>query len=126
MALQSFIIGRIKSFSYAYKGAFLLLTTEHSAIVQGLAAVVVTTLGFVFNISAVEWMLQTLAIGLVLGMEGLNTAVEKTADFIHPEYDDKIGRIKDIAAGAVFCSAVCAFAIGCIIYVPRFIELLDL
>lgn len=125
MALGKFISGRIKSFSYAYKGAFLLLTTEHSAIVQLLAAVAVTILGFVFQISTYEWLIQTLAIGLVLGMEGLNTAVEKTADFIHPDYHDKIGRIKDIAAGAVFCAAICAFTIGCIIYLPRFMALLN-
>lgn len=125
MALGKFISGRIKSFSYAYKGAVLLLTTEHSAIVQLLAAIIITVLGFVFEISAYEWLIQTLAIGLVLGMEGLNTAVEKTADFIHPEYHDKIGRIKDIAAGAVFCAAICAFVIGCIIYLPRFMALLN-
>ena len=67
-----------------------------------------------------EWLFQTLAIGLVLSIEGLNTAVEKVADFIHPEYHTKIGFIKDIAAGAVFFAAMTAIAIGLMIYLPKF------
>ena len=75
--------------------------------------------GFYFKISHEEWLIQTLAIGLVLGIEGINTAVEKVADFIHPEFHEKIGFIKDIAAGAVFFAAMTAIAIGCIIYIPK-------
>jgi diacylglycerol kinase (ATP) len=56
--------------------------------------------------------------GLVLSIEGLNTAVEKIADFIHPDYHERIGFIKDIAAGAVFFAALTAIAVGCIIYFP--------
>jgi diacylglycerol kinase len=36
-----------------------------------------------------------------MSVEGLNTAIEKMADFIHPDHQ-RIGFIKDIAAGAVF------------------------
>ena len=64
-------------------------------------------------------MFQILAIGLVLAVEGLNTAVEKIADFIHPEFHEKIGFIKDIAAGAVFFAAMTAIAIGSLIYIPK-------
>jgi diacylglycerol kinase (ATP) len=77
--------------------------------------------GLYFNISREEWMFQTLAIGLVLSIEGLNTAVEKVADFIHPEFHHRIGFIKDIAAGAVFFAAMTAIAIGLMIYIPKFI-----
>jgi diacylglycerol kinase (ATP) len=71
-----------------------------------------------FKITASEWLFQTLAIGLVMSVEGINTAVEKIADFIHPNYNEKIGFIKDIAAGAVFFAAITAIVIGLIIYVP--------
>lgn len=33
---DGFLIGRVKSFRYAFKGAFLLITTEHSVITQSL------------------------------------------------------------------------------------------
>ena len=48
----------------------------------------------------------------MLGIEGLNTAVEKIADFIHPEFHERIGFIKDIAAGAVFFAAMTAIAVA--------------
>lgn len=103
---------------FAAKGAWKLISTEHSIMVQSSIAVLVTILGFYFDISKTEWLFQTLGIGLVLGIEGLNTAVEKMADFVHPDYHEKIGFIKDIAAGAVFFAAITALSIGCIIYIP--------
>ncbi|MNE58282.1 Prokaryotic diacylglycerol kinase [compost metagenome] len=56
-----------------------------------------------------------------MSIEGLNTAVEKIADFIHPNYHERIGFIKDIAAGAVFFAAITAIIIGLIIYLPIFL-----
>ena len=103
---------------YALKGAFKLITTEHSVMVQSSLAVLMTFAGFYVGINRYEWMMQILVFGLVLGIEGLNTAVEKIADFIHPDFHERIGFIKDIAAGAVFFAALTAIAIGCIIYFP--------
>ena len=114
-----FLTGRMKSLVYAVKGAYLLVTTEHSVMVQFTLGVAVTIAGFYFDITATEWLFQTLAIGLVLSIEGLNTAVEKIADFIHPQFHEKIGFIKDIAAGAVFFAAMAALATGVIIYYPK-------
>lgn len=116
---DTFFSGRLKSVGFALGGAFKLVTTEHSVMVQAAIGVAVTVAGFWYGISATEWMLQILAIGLVLAVEGLNTAIEKVADFVHPEYHQKIGFIKDIAAGAVFFAALTAIAIGGIIYVPK-------
>lgn len=117
---KTFLTGRFKSMGFALKGAIKLITTEHSIMVQSCLAVVLIIAGFYFEISHEEWLIQTLATGLVLGIEGLNTAVEKVADFIHPEYHERIGFIKDIAAGAVFFAAITAIAVGCIIYIPKF------
>lgn len=114
----SFVSGRIKSFSYAYKGAIKLITTEHSIMVQFSLAILLVLAGFYFDISREEWLIQILATGMVLAVEGLNTAIEKIADFIHPEYHKTIGFIKDIAAGAVFFAASAAIIIGAIIYWP--------
>ena len=116
---NTFFSGRFKSVGFAAKGAYKLITTEHSVMVQSTIGVLLVIAGFYFKISHEEWLIQTLAIGLVLGIEGLNTAVEKIADFIHPEYHERIGFIKDIAAGAVFFAALTAIAIGCIIYIPK-------
>lgn len=118
---ETLFTGRLKSMVFAAKGAFKLITTEHSVMVQSSIGVIMTIAGFYFHISKTEWLVQTLSIGMVLGIEGLNTAVEKIADFVHPDYHEKIGFIKDIAAGAVFFAAMTALAIGAIIYIPKFI-----
>jgi diacylglycerol kinase (ATP) len=118
---NSFFTGRLKSVGFAFKGAFKLITTEHSVMVQSSLAVIMIIAGFVFHISREEWIMQILAFGLVLGIESMNTAIEKIADFIHPEFHDRIGFIKDIAAGAVMFAALAAVAVGLLIYVPKFL-----
>ncbi len=98
---------------------FLLLRTESSIKIQFVIALGVTAAGFYFNISPIEWTVQLLAIGLVMGIEGINTAVEKLADYVQPDYDEKIGFIKDISAGAVMIVSIFASIAGFIIYVPK-------
>jgi diacylglycerol kinase (ATP) len=115
---SSLVKGRLKSLGIAAKGAKHLILTEHSIMVQLVISFLVVYAGFFFQISKTEWMLQLLAIGLVLSIEGLNTAVEKFLDFYHPNEHPAVGKIKDIAAGAVFFAAIVAFFIGIIIYVP--------
>lgn len=118
---DNFILGRLKSIKYAAKGAWLLITTEHSIIVQVGIAIIMTIIGFVMDISSTEWLFQIFAIGLILVAEASNTAIEYLCDFIHPEYHKKIGFIKDIAAGIPFIAAIIAIIIGLIIYIPKFV-----
>ena len=96
-----------------------MIKTEHSIISQLIIAFIACLLGFYFDINATEWMFQIFAIGLVLTAESLNTAIEAICDFIQPNYDKKIGLIKDIAAGAVTFAAFTAIIIGAIIYLPK-------
>lgn len=114
---------RVKGGGYAIKGAWLLLKTEASIQVQTVIGLIMTIAGFYFEITATEWILQILAIGLVVGLEALNTAIEEIADFVHPDMHTKIGRIKDFAAGGVFFAAVAAIMVGGIIYWPYLMEL---
>ncbi len=117
---NSFVEKRLKGCIYACKGAFLLLRHEASIQVQAVIALIMTGAGFYFEISTMEWLFQIFAIGLVMSIEGVNSAIEEIADFVHPDFHNKIGLIKDIAAGAVFFAAVTAVVIGAIIYIPKF------
>lgn len=118
MALK-FIKGRLNGMKYSFKGGMELLRSEASIQVQFGVAIIVTFAGFYFNISRMEWVAQLLCIGMVMTAEGLNTAIEAVADFIHPDYHEKIGIIKDIAAGAVGIAAFIAMVIACVIYIPK-------
>lgn len=119
MAKESFIVNRLKSVGFALRGALLLVRTEASIKIQVFIALVMTAVGFYYDISNTEWILQIFAIGMVMGIEGLNTAIEKICDYVQPEYDSKIGFIKDISAGAVMLVSIAATIIGLIIYLPK-------
>ena len=116
---DSFLRGRIRSLKFALRGMWLLITTEDSIKAQLFIAIVATVLGFYFDISNIEWMIQFLAIGMVLVAEAVNTAIEEVADFIHPDYHKKIGLIKDIAAGAPSFAACISLIIAGFIYIPK-------
>ena len=59
------------------------------------------------------------SIGFVFVAEILNTAIENIADFISPGKNDKIKKIKDLAAAGVLISALTAFSIALIIFIPK-------
>lgn len=118
---ESFIVNRLKSVGYAFKGMLILIKTEASIKIQVFIAIVVTIAGFYFEISKTEWIAQLAMIGLVMSIEGINTAIEYIADFIHPEYHKKIGLIKDVSAGAVFIASIVAVIVAGIIYIPKFL-----
>ncbi|MEY8847661.1 diacylglycerol kinase [Psychroserpens sp. XS_ASV72] len=120
---EPFLQNRLKSVGYAFKGAMYLLKTESSIKIQAFVAIAVTIAGFYFEISRTEWLIQIVFIALVMSLEGVNTAIEYMSDFIHPDRHTSIGRIKDIAAGAVFIGAVCAVIAAMIIYLPKLFRL---
>lgn len=121
MLKKSFLINRIHSVKYAVRGAILLIRTEASIKVQVFIGILMTAAGFFFEISSTEWTIQILAIALVLGVEGMNTAIEKMADFVQPDHDPRIGFIKDVSAGAVMLVSIAACIVGLIIYGPKII-----
>lgn len=88
---NSFISGRLKSVTFAVKGAVKLITTEHSVMVQFSIGILMSIAGFYCNITQTEWLFQTFGNRICHeSIEGLNTAVEKIADFIHPNYHKRI------------------------------------
>ena len=121
---DGFLKGRLKSLRFAFRGMLILIRSEHSVMVQLGIGILVSIVGFLVGLSATEWILQTLCIGLILAAEGMNTAVEKLCDFVNPGPDPKIGRVKDIAAGGVGFAAVMAIIVGLIIYIPKVLALL--
>ena len=122
-AKNGFLKGRLKAVTYAFRGFKILISSEDSFKAQFCVGLFTIILGFIFKISIIEWMIQLIAIALVLVAEACNTMVEKLADFVNPNYNKNIGVIKDIGAGAALIAAIIALIIGCIIYIPKIINL---
>ena len=110
---------RLKSFKYAFNGLKILLIEEHNSWIHIFASLCVVIAGFVFKISIYEWIAVIFAIGLVMALEIFNSAIENIADFVSPEKQEKIKRIKDLSAAGVLIGAITALIIGLIIFIPK-------
>ncbi len=123
--LKSFLIRRIKSFSYAINGLKFIIKTQVNFIIHLIAATTAVILGIILRINTCEWAILTLTIGLVLFAETVNTVIEQIMDFVSPEFNKKVGLIKDLAAGAVLVTAIISVIVGMIIFLPKIIALFN-
>ncbi len=110
---------RIQSFKYAFNGLKILFREEHNARIHLAVSLLVVICGFIFRISIVEWMIICLAIGLVISMEIINSAIENLSDFVSPEYHKLIQKVKDLSAVAVLVCSISSVIIGSLIFIPK-------
>lgn len=117
------IIKRAKSFTYAGRGLWIFLKTTHNAWVHITVLIVAIAMGVYFKIAYIDWMLLTIAGGMVLAAEAFNTAIEIDIDLTSPEYHPYARDTKDVAAAAVLISAITASIIGVGIFGHYIIDL---
>ncbi len=104
---------------FALQGWRFFFAHETNARIQAVVAISVVIAGFVMKISSAEWLWILLCIGLVIGLEMVNSAIETLADHLHPELHPSIKIVKDVAAGAVLWAALISVVIGLIIFFPK-------
>jgi diacylglycerol kinase (ATP) len=117
--------GRIQSFIHAVHGVFEMLRSQHNAWVHAVATAGVIIPGLFFRITKSEWCFLILAVVSVWVAEALNTAFEFLCDATSPEFHPAIKKSKDVAAAAVLLTAIGAFIIGLIIFIPHFCSYLN-
>jgi diacylglycerol kinase (ATP) len=115
---------RLKSFKVAFNGIKLLFLNEQNVWIHLLATLCVIIAGFVLKISKSEWIAIIIAIGFVMTLEAINSSIEKLSDFVSPEKQDQIKKVKDLAAAGVLISSITALLIGSIVFIPRIIEMI--
>jgi diacylglycerol kinase len=105
-----------RSFVYAVHGIWFGVTDQLNLKVQIGVALVVIGAGFYCSITPMEWCVILLCIGLVLGLEMMNSAIESLVDLVTLERSPLAGKIKDIAAGAVLLVSIISVIIGVIVF----------
>lgn len=108
----------IKSFSFAING-LRLCWREPNFKIHLLVSVLVLAMGYWLRISAQEWMVVLLCMGLVLSLEMLNTAIEHLCNILHPSHHPEIKLVKDVSAAAVLLGAAISVCCGAIIFLPK-------
>ncbi len=113
-----------KSFVYAFHGMKYFLLHERNGKVQLFIAATAVAASVGLGIAVTEWVAVLLCIAMVLGLEMVNSVVEKLCNTVQKEYHPEIKIIKDISAGAVLWVSIISAVIACIIFIPKIIALL--
>jgi diacylglycerol kinase (ATP) len=114
--IRNSLLKTARSFTYAFRGIYVVVRFENNTRVHLLATVTVLILSVLCKLSALEWALILMQIGLVWAAEIFNTALEKLVDLVSPGFNPKAGAIKDIAAGAVLVISMMALAVGVLVF----------
>ena len=107
----------IKSFRCAFNGIKYALE-EKTIRILFIIALMVIILMFYFPLSFIERSILFLCISFVLGLELMNSQVEKTLDIVKPEFCKEVRKIKDISAGAVLIASLGTLIVGILIFLP--------
>lgn len=111
-----------RKFTNALHGFWVIIKEENSLWVHFFVSFVVIVFGVIFELSTVEWAIIITMIGLVIGFEIFNTAIEYLVDIVSFEYNVKAKKIKDVAAMATLFITLIAIIVGLIIFIPAIQE----
>jgi len=115
------VVGRLKSFTYAFAGFAFMLRTQHNAWVHLAATIAVVALGVGLRVDADAWRWMIASMALVWVAEAMNTAFEHLCDVVSPEFHPSVKRSKDIAAASVLVCVIAAVLLGAITLWPYLI-----
>lgn len=115
---------RADSFRFAYSGLGHLFKSQPNALIHLLATILVICSGMFFRITKMEWLVVIIFICMVIAAELINTAMEYLIDIISPEFKEKAGKAKDLAAAAVLICSIAAAIAGLLIFIPYLINYL--
>ncbi len=110
----------LRSFVFAWRGLSHLAASQRNFRLHlFLATPLVLAAAAWLGLAPWEWVALLLCIGLVLGLEAMNTALEILADRVSREHDPQIALAKDAAAAAVLLAALVAAVVGLIVFLPH-------
>ncbi len=120
--MGSYLARRLKSFAYAFEGIRYVFRTQRNAQIHLVIIVLVLALAAWLEVSLLAVALIILTIGLVVGAEFLNTALEAAVDLASPGQHPLAKIAKDVGAGAVLLLAILAVIIGLVLLGPPLFE----
>ena len=115
----------LTSVACASKGIGHALKTERNMRAHLFVFVLALFASCLLEISKIEFLLILGISAITFALELTNTAIERLADKVSPVYDEQIGLVKDVMAGAVLVSSIFAVVIGLIIFLEPLLKLLQ-
>lgn len=113
-----------QSFKDAGRGMKYVYQHEQNFRLQILLGLVVLIISLILEIARSEFIVVMFLVFLVLGLELLNTVLEKFLDLLKPRLLYQVKTLKDIMAAMVLLASFASGVIGLVIFLPYLIELL--
>jgi len=113
----------LDSFNYAIEGMLYAVRTQRNMRIHMIAALLVLTACFFYDISKMELLILLITITMVITAELINTAIECTIDITTNYYHPLAKIAKNVAAAAVLVTAINAIAVGYIVFWKRLEEI---
>jgi diacylglycerol kinase (ATP) len=109
----------LKSAYHAYSG-FMWIAPRTPSLRLAIAFVAALAVaGILLRLSGIEIALLVLSGTLLLAIETLNTAIEMLCDFVQPQPDPRIGKVKDVSAGATAVTEIGAAIMAAVLLWPH-------
>ena len=115
----------IKSIKYSLDGLFYAYRYEQSLWIHGFAVILAIVLGFIFKIKLAEWAIIFIALGIILALELINTAIEAAVDLTTTEIHPLAKVAKDCGSAASFVMSIVSIVISLFVFGPYFLEIID-
>ncbi len=115
----------IKSIKYSLDGLFYAYRYEQSLWIHGFCVLISITLGIIFQIKLSEWAIIFIALGIILALELINTAIEATVDLITTNIHPLAKVAKDCGSAASFVMSIVSVVISLFVFGPYFLELFN-
>ena len=112
----------LHSVKYSIEGLIYAYRYEQSLWIHAIATIFSVSLGIIFRIKLSEWAIVFIALGVILGMELINTAIEAAVDLVTLETHPLAKIAKDCGSAASFILALVAIVISLFVFGPYFME----
>ena len=96
------------------------LSTEAAIKQEAVLLILVLPVAYFIATNVWVWVALVGSLILLLGVELLNTAIERLCDHVHPERHEAIKVTKDLASAGVFCAIALAALIWIAALITRF------
>ncbi|WP_075982341.1 diacylglycerol kinase family protein [Bacillus massilinigeriensis] len=111
--------GILWSFRYALEGIMAAIIRERNMKIHLFMTISVICLGWWTSLTKTEWLFISFAIGGMISLELINTAIERIVDLVTEDYHPLAKEAKDIAAGAVLLYSILSVIVGILIFWPK-------
>ena len=115
-----------KSIKYSLDGLYYSYRYEQSLWLHGLVTILAIIMGFIFKISLSEWAIIFIALGAILALELINTAIEAAVDLTTTEIHPLAKIAKDCGSAASFVMSIVSIVISMFVFGPYLMKLFEL